>query len=126
MRLQKHRDSSDALVQAAKEYIEAHCLEKFSLKKISGDLFVNGSYLLRLFKSQTGQTLLEYHNRVRCDKAKELLLNTRLCISEIAEAVGFVSSAHFSHVFKKITDSTPTSYRESVRGEKSPEGMNAG
>lgn len=112
----KYRDSGDALVLAAKEYIEAHSLEKFSLKKMSEALYINGSYLLRQFKSHTGQTLLEYHNAVRCERAKELLRNTPMCISEIGEAVGFVSSAHFSHVFKKITGYTPTSYREGFKG----------
>lgn len=109
---QKYRDSGEALVLAAKEYIEAHSLEKFSLKRISEALYINGSYLLRQFKAHTGQTLLEYHNAVRCERAKELLRSTDMNISEVGTAVGFVSSAHFSHVFKKITGCTPTSYRE--------------
>ena len=66
-------------------------------------------------KSGTGQTLLEYHNALRCEKAKDLLRTTDMGISEIGEAVGFVSSAHFSHVFRKITGCTPTSYRESSK-----------
>lgn len=112
----KQQDSGDALVKAAKAYIEAHSLEKFSLKKISETLYINGSYLLRQFKAHTGQTLLEYHNAVRCEKARELLRNTEMSVSEIGAAVGFVSSAHFSHVFRKITHCTPTAYRESCKG----------
>ncbi len=92
-------------------YLESHSAEKFSLKALSESLFINGSYLLRLFKSRTGQTLLAYHNRVRCDKAQALLRDTQLSISEVGEAVGFVSSAHFSHVFRKTTGMTPTEYR---------------
>ena len=104
---------------AAKEYIEAHSLEKFSLKGISGAMYINGSYLSRRFKSHTGQTLLEYHNCVRCGKAKDLLRNTDMSISEVGTTVGFVSSAHFSHVFKKVTGRTPTSYRDGLNdGEK--------
>lgn len=118
MSWQKHRDSGDALVLAAKEYIEAHSPEKFSLKKMSEALYINGSYLLRQFKSHTGQTLLEYHNAVRCERAKELLRDTPMCISGIGEAVGFVSSAHFSHVFRKVTGTTPTAYRERCKGAK--------
>ena len=113
------RDSGDALVQAAREYIEAHSAERFSLQTLSETLFINGSYLLRLFKSRTGQTLLGYHNRVRCDRAQALLRDTDLSISEVGGAVGFVSSAHFSHVFKKITGLTPTEYRaESNRRQR--------
>ena len=80
-------------MQAAKDYIEKHSAEKFSLKALSDALFINGSYLLRLFRSRTGQTLLGYHNRVRCDRAQALLRDTRMSISEVGEAVGFVSSA---------------------------------
>ena len=116
MSREKYRGSNDALVLVTKEYIETHSLEKFSLKKISEALYINGSYLLRQFKSHTGQTLLEYHNCVRCEKARALLRDTDMTISEIGETVGFVSSAHFSHVFRKITGCTPTSYRETARG----------
>ena len=112
---QKHRDSGGALVQAAKDYIEAHSLDKFSLQRISEALYINGSYLLRQFKSHTGQTLLEYHNAVRCERAKDMLRNTEMSVSEIGATVGYVSSAHFSHVFRKITDCTPTRYRESCK-----------
>ena len=115
MKEQGSRDSGDMLVQAAKEYIEAHSTEKFSLKTLSEALFINGSYLLRLFKSRTGQTLLNYHNRIRCENAQALLRNTDMSISEVGEAVGFVSSAHFSHVFKKVSGITPTEYRCSIK-----------
>ena len=119
MKKKEGRDAGDALVQSAKEYIEAHIAERFSLQALSDALFINGSYLLRLFKSRTGQTLLGYHNRVRCERAQALLGDTELSISEVGEAVGFVSSAHFSHVFKKITGMTPTEYRaESNRRQR--------
>lgn len=111
MRDNESRDSGDALVRAAKDYIEKHSAEKFSLKALSEALFINGSYLLRLFRARTGQTLLGYHNRVRCDRARALLRDTDMSISEVGEAVGFVSSAHFSHVFRKTTGMTPTECR---------------
>ncbi len=111
----KKQTSGELLSQAASEYIAAHCREKFSLQKIADDLYVNGSYLLRVFRKHTGYTLLAYHNRVRCERAKELLVNTGEEISEIGEMVGFVSSAHFSHVFRKIEGCTPTEYRTAHR-----------
>lgn len=109
--MKEQGDSGEAIVRAAMNYIESHSAEKFSLKAISEALFINGSYLLRRFKSRTGQTLLGYHNRVRCDRAQALLRDTDMSISEVGAAVGFVSSAHFSHVFKKTTGTTPTEYR---------------
>lgn len=111
------KGSSKALADAAKSYIEAHSTEKFSLRAISEALFVNGSYLLRVFKACTGHTLLAYHNSVRCERAKCLLMNDTMPISQIGDEVGFVSSAHFSHVFKKIVGVTPSEYRTAQQKE---------
>ena len=105
--------SRDLLVQSAVVYIETHSAEHFSLQKMAGELFVNGSYLLRAFKRGTGCTPLAYHHRVRCEKAKDMLEHSEKSISEVGEAAGFVSSSHFSHIFKKTVGCTPTEYRRS-------------
>ena len=104
-------DSGRALAQAAQAYVQAHSADKFSLQAVADALFVNGSYLLRTFKRSTGMTPLSYHHRVRCQKAKELLAQTDQTISEIGEAVGFVSSSHFSHIFPRAAGCSPSEYR---------------
>ncbi len=117
----KKKSSGEILSQAASEYIETHCKERFSLQKMADNLFVNGNYLLRVFKKHTGYTPLAYHNYIRCERAKELLAGSGEEISEIGETVGFVSSAHFSHVFKKMEGCTPTEYRISSRTSRKTE-----
>ncbi len=107
----KRKTGGEVLAQSALAWIESHYKARFSLQAMAGELFVNGSYLLRVFKKNTGYTPLAYHNHVRCERAKELLINTGDSVSDIGEAVGFVSSAHFSHVFKKAEGCTPTEYR---------------
>lgn len=109
--------SSTRLVSAVETYLTEHSDDKFSLQETAREMHVNGSYLLRVYKAHTGHTLLWYHNHIRCKKAKELLAKNDLGISEIGEAVGFVSSAHFSHIFKKMTGMTPSSYRLSQINE---------
>ena len=104
-------NSGEQLVQAAKAYITEHSREKFSLQAVADALYVNKCYLLRQFRTRTGGTLLGYHNQVRCEQAKQMLADTALSISEVGETVGFVSSAHFAHVFKKTVGMTPTEYR---------------
>ena len=112
------RSGGETPAQSAVRYIEAHYAEKFSLRTMSAELFVNGSYLLRVFKKHMGVTPLAYHNRLRCEKAAKLLADTDRSISETGETVGFVSSAHFSHVFKKETGMTPSEYRLRFRKER--------
>ena len=98
------------LAQQAGYFIREHSDQKFSLTGIASALFVNGNYLARVFKRETGHTLLWYHNEVRCEKAKQLLAETDLSVSEIGAAVGYVSSAHFSHLFKKMTGVAPSDW----------------
>ena len=120
------KTSGEILTQAVSDYIETHYRDKFSLESLAGELYVNGSYLLRVFKKHTGYTPLAYHNHVRCERAKELLAGSGNNVSEIGEAVGFVSSAHFSHVFRKETGCTPTEYRSRRKNESTglPESNN--
>ena len=104
-------ETENSLVPAAETYMKAHTADKFSLPEIAGALHVNGCYLARVYKACTGHTLLWYHHYIRCEKAKELLANRDLHISQVGELVGFVSSAHFSHIFKKMTGVSPRDYR---------------
>ena len=109
---ESRKDRGAQLIQAAKAYITAHSREKFSLEAVADALYVNKCYLLRQFRARTGGTLLGYHNQVRCEQAKQMLAEPALSISEVGEAVGFVSSSHFTHVFKKTVGVTPTAYRD--------------
>lgn len=107
------------LVAQAKQLIEENYMEKFSLKAISSNLFVNESYLLRTFKEITGMTMLEYHNFVRCEKAKKLLERMELSISFIASSVGYCTASHFTRVFKQEYGCTPSQYRQAFLKELS-------
>ena len=113
--MKEKQSSGKNLSAAAQHYIEEHITEKFSLQKMADALFVNGSYLLRTFRRYTGMTPLSYHHSVRCLRAKDLLLHTDQSITEIGETVGFVSSSHFSHIFRKTEGCTPSEYRKQHR-----------
>jgi AraC-like DNA-binding protein len=72
-------------------------------------------YLCKLFRRSSGVTFTEFVSRTRVEKAKNLLLNPNLRISEIAFEVGFQSLTHFNRIFKKIVGESPTDYREHLR-----------
>jgi len=115
--LKTKQDSSAALSAAAQAYMEAHSADKFSLEKMAKALFVNGSYLTRAFKRDTGMTPLSYHHLLRCARAKELLAHSTLTVSQVGEAVGYVSSSHFAHVFRKLEGCTPSEFQKGHRPE---------
>ena len=117
--MQGKQGSGKDLTKAAQNYMETHSAERFSLQEMAGALFVNGSYLLRTFKRNTGMTPLSYHHRIRCSRAKELLVQTDQTISEVGEAVGFATSSHFSHIFRKTEGCTPSEYRRETEARAS-------
>jgi signal transduction histidine kinase/ligand-binding sensor domain-containing protein/DNA-binding response OmpR family regulator len=60
----------------------------------------------------------EFINTVRINKAKELMVNETLTLSEISYKVGYSDSAYFTRIFKKITGSTPGEYRKNISVSK--------
>jgi iron complex transport system substrate-binding protein len=75
-----------------------------------------------MFKSRHHTSPIDYLIQVRMNKAKELLLNTEHTLKEIAESVGYSDSYYFSRLFKKITGSAPTAFRN--HGLNPDEGRN--
>ena len=102
-------------VTDAKEFIQAHVEEAISLKQVVQHVHVSRFYFCKLFKKATGMTLTEYVARVRVEKAKTLLVDPSLRVSEIVFAAGFGSIPRFNSVFKHFVGMPPTEYRSSLR-----------
>jgi|GEM_PF-6391401 len=74
---------------------------------------ISSVYLSKMFKSTTGEGILEYINRVRIEKAMELFRTTHLSVDEVSDKVGFSNRITFYRLFKKHTATSPTGYKES-------------
>jgi len=99
------------IIAKAKRFIEEHHTEDLSLGQVAQTVHTSIFYFCKLFKKVTGINFTEYVSRTRAEKAKNLLLNPNLRVSEIAYEVGFQSLTHFNRVFKKIVGESPTEYR---------------
>ena len=93
------------------EYIHNHFSEKISLEQVSEYANFSKSYLIRLFKKNTGKTFSSYLNSYRIYKAIEMLDTTNKNILEISENCGFENVAYFIKIFKKNAGITPYKYR---------------
>lgn len=104
-----------AAVASAKQFVQTHAEEPLTLAHVVRHVNVSRFYFCKLFKKATGMTLTEYVSRVRIEKAKAMLVNRSLRISEIVFAVGFGSIPQFNSVFKRVVGMPPTEYRETQR-----------
>ncbi len=105
-------------VAAAKEYIgENYRNSSLSLTDAADALNLNKSYLSTLMNDVLGVGFTDYLNGVRIGKAKELLNETDLPVSEICRQTGFNSDQNFIRVFKKYVGMTPGQYRKQNPGQ---------
>jgi AraC-like DNA-binding protein/ligand-binding sensor protein len=107
----QRENAEPPVIRRAKEYIAQHQSEDLSLGQVARSVNTSTYYFCKLFKRYTGMHFTDYVSRVRIEKAKNLLLNPNLRISEIAYEVGFQSLTHFNRVFKKVLGLSPTEYR---------------
>ena len=106
-------EAESPMVRRARAYIQANQADPIDLDKVAQAMHVSTFYFCKMFKRATGLTFTDYLSRVRVEKAKTLLLNPHLRISEIAYDVGFQSLTHFNRMFRKIVGQSPTAYRDS-------------
>ncbi|MBF9016586.1 MULTISPECIES: AraC family transcriptional regulator [unclassified Oceanispirochaeta] len=98
-----------------KKYIEDHLNENLSGKEIAMAVNMSQSYLINVFKKETGLSLNDYICKMRMTRAKVLLSTTDDPITDIAYDVGFNDSNYFSTVFRKAVGHTPSTYRKLQR-----------
>jgi AraC-like DNA-binding protein len=107
----QQNNAEPPMITRARDFIKINQAEDLSLGQVAKAVNTSTFYFCKMFKKATGLNFTEYLSRVRVEKAKNLLLNPNLRISEIAFEVGFQSLTHFNRVFKKITGQSPSEFR---------------
>jgi AraC family transcriptional regulator len=97
------------------ERIRAHPEQKINLDALAKEAALSSTRFINVFKQVTGFPPLHYQLVCRLNEAKRRLKESDESITDIAAALGFSSSQHFSTHFKKMFGCTPTSCRRSVR-----------
>lgn len=107
-----NEDSANSfIIRKAKLYVSEHYAGRLSLQEVADHCYVSQWHLSKLLNRHLGKTFYDLLNSVRIQKAKELLEDPALRISEIAERVGYADTAHFSRVFKKLESVSANEYR---------------
>ena len=108
---EEEMEGQDCAIGEVQTYIrENACDINFSLQATASHFHMSLANLCQRFKEETGRTVLEYATEIRIERAKELLLTTRMTVREISEALGYSTSSSFIRRFKQITGETPREF----------------
>jgi len=87
---------------------------RVALRAVAKDVGLSYFHFSRAFKQSMGMTLTNYIAERRIERAKELMKETDLAISEIALRLGFSSQSHFTTSFRRLAGVTPRSFRHAM------------
>lgn len=103
--------SKASVVNSAKLYIRDHIQEKIYIADIAKALSVGEWYLMRTFKSVTGDSISRFVMRERLWLAKEMLSSSNCTVKQVSSTVGYENYSYFVRMFKESTGTTPKAYR---------------
>lgn len=106
---------TSTLIQRINNYIHDHYQENIGRNDLAEVFFLAPEYLAKLYRRKTGKYLRDYIGEFRIEKAKDLLRNPEVRISDVACAVGIDNLSYFSTLFKKYTGHTPNEYRQKIQ-----------
>lgn len=105
------KQHGDELVKKAQAYIESRLQEKISVEDLSAKFSIGRRNFDRRFIKATGNTPVEYSQRVKIEAAKKAFETSRKTINEVMYEVGYADVKAFREVFKKFTGLSPLEYR---------------
>lgn len=115
-RKHSHRQMGDA-----KAFIDRNLFRDLSVEEAASFVGLSTSHFSLLFKQTYGETFIEYVTRERMERAKSLLADTALSVSQIAKEVGYAERRYFTKVFMKYTGHNPSEFRAARQGGQAAE-----
>jgi AraC-like DNA-binding protein/ligand-binding sensor protein len=109
-----------SVLRKAERFIWENYTRKISLQEIAAAAGLSAPYFSTIFKEEMGENLSSYLNRLRVEKARHMLAETDLTLTEIASSCGFEDQSWFSKIFKSFTGISPGKYRGSC-GDVAPD-----
>lgn len=105
-------DAKQKLINESLKYIDSNFKKNITVSDVSKAVGTSASYLSRIFKEYTGETIIQTINKKKIEKAKEYLSKTDYRVYEVADALGFENITYFSRFFKKHTGVSPKEYKD--------------
>ena len=109
-------NNSRNAVETVMNYLDNHYSEDIGRSDLSNLVFLSPDHLSRIFKKETGLSLMQYVTKKRICAACDLLKESHMPINKIALLVGYSNFAYFSKIFRETTGMSPVNYRKKAAG----------
>ena len=106
--------TQSSLIRQVNSYIHKNYNQNISLQTIADTFLVSCGHLSRLYRKETGVSLISAINNRRIEVAKRLLKDPRNRVFEVARAVGIEEPTYFTHLFTQVTGVSPSAYRKQL------------
>lgn len=103
-------------LEVAIQYMNDHLEDAIKLPELANHTGLSRQHLILLFNEETGFPPIDYFLRMKIQRAAQLLSLTALSIKEVASSIGMSDPYYFSRLFKKMTGSAPSAYRNVPKG----------
>ena len=111
------KDHKDTAISTAQEFIEQNIHARITVGQIAAMVTLGRRNLERRFKHATGNTVMEYIQRVKMEVVKKNLETSRIGVNEAMDKVGYSDPKAFRLIFKKVTGLSPIQYRNRYNRE---------
>ncbi len=109
-----HEKENNRRVQNVINYLEGNITNNITLEDICTHCSMSRSLIQKLFKDDTGWSVMEYFYRLKIEEAKRLIRNGTNNFTQIADHLGYSTIHYFSRQFKKIVGMSPSEYSKSI------------
>lgn len=104
-------------IEKAKTFILENLSDPITVKDVADHVCMSPEYFTKLFKRETGQNIKEFITLTKLAAAKDMLEHSGIPVGMVALELGYTNFSHFSQVFKKYEDMSPSEYRSKMTGE---------
>ena len=104
-------------IEKAKTFISENLANPITVKDVADHVCMSPEYFTKLFKRETGQNIKEFITLTKLAAAKDMLEHSNIPVGLVALELGYSNFSHFSQVFKKYEDISPSEYRSRYTGD---------
>ena len=105
-------------IEKAKSFILDNIADPITVKDVADHVGLSAEYFTKLFKKETGQNIKEFITLMKVEAAKDMLERSNLSVGMVALELGYSNFSHFSQVFRKYENVTPSEYRAQLTQQK--------